>query len=817
MEPSDALWERQRLLELEMIQEGHTKYLRNSERMADRELGGTTRHGLSLIKQLVLPVAEEIDAKREKSRQGGSGRRHSALGLLKDIDSRTLAFIALRCVFNMSMGRANRSSTSLALVIGRMACDEERYKFYTTEAGKLFAHMLRKMRKTTSDPGVIRRAIVGAFETSGYHWPEWTKHERLHVGQFLMGSLLDGTDLFEENKVVIEGKRKTRSVFQMKQELIDILTSAKGRCALMSPLKYPMLVPPADWTSGYGGGYHYPLEPTPIITGRVSKNYLEDFSHNEGTDVVYESLNIVQQVKWSINKPVLEVMDAMWGNSGVLGVAGMPGKELLPLPSFPHDGETNEEARKLFRKEAAAIHRRNFNSNAKRLLINGIIYTAQRFADEEVIWFPWQLDFRGRMYAQPTGLSPQGHDVARGLLRLKREKPIADHTALKWLMIQGANCYGVDKCSMDERLDWVEENQDRILAIAGDPYADLWWTEADKPWQFLAWVFEYAGFHREGWGYMSHITVQQDGSCNGLQHFSAIMRDPKGGASVNLVPSDQPADVYQEVAEQTMELLREEASDNPLARRWLEVGADRKICKRPVMIVPYSGTRQGAQRYIKAHMEEENPEDAWGTEDEKNKASLYLACIMWRAIDIVIVAARESMNFLTKVSSVASKVDLPLQWTTPDGFPVLQTYFSTVEKSVKTRLGDRLVYLSIREIRKDGKLDARGQRNGVAPNFIHSLDAAALRQYVLLAADHGIEDFSLVHDSFGVHAADTQVSSECLRHAFVEIYRDRNVLEEFLESVKEGLPEEYWKLLPKVPERGTLDIEQVRQSEYFFA
>ena len=113
-----------------------------------------------------------------------------------------------------------------------------------------------------------------------------------------------------------------------------------------------------------------------------------------------------------------------------------------------------------------------------------------------------------------------------------------------------------------------------------DPYADLWWTEADKPWQFLAWVFDYAGFQREGWGYMSHTTVQLDGSCNGLQHFSAIMRDPRGAASTNLLPSEQPADVYQEVADQTLELLKEDANDNPLARRWLEVGADRKICKR---------------------------------------------------------------------------------------------------------------------------------------------------------------------------------------------------------------------------------------------
>lgn len=42
--------------------------------------------------------------------------------------------------------------------------------------------------------------------------------------------------------------------------------------------------------------------------------------------------------------------------------------------------------------------------------------------------------------------------------------------------------------------------------------------------------------------------VLQDGSCNGLQHYAALGRDLEGGASVNLVPSDQPQDVYKGVA-----------------------------------------------------------------------------------------------------------------------------------------------------------------------------------------------------------------------------------------------------------------------------
>lgn len=44
--------------------------------------------------------------------------------------------------------------------------------------------------------------------------------------------------------------------------------------------------------------------------------------------------------------------------------------------------------------------------------------------------------------------------------------------------------------------------------------------------------------------------LTQDGSCNGLQHYAALGRDSVGAASVNLLPSDLPQDVYSEVAAQ---------------------------------------------------------------------------------------------------------------------------------------------------------------------------------------------------------------------------------------------------------------------------
>jgi DNA-directed RNA polymerase len=120
-------------------------------------------------------------------------------------------------------------------------------------------------------------------------------------------------------------------------------------------------------------------------------------------------------------------------------------------------------------------------------------------------------------------------------------------------------------------------------------------------------------------------------------------------------------------------------------------------------------------------------------------------------------------------------------------------------------------------LRKEtGRLDRRRQASGISPNFVHSMDAAALRLYVLLAKDNGIDSFALVHDSYGTLAADTDISAACLREAFVDMYVGKNHLEALRGSMLKSIADDAVSI-PPVPLMGTLDLEQVRQADYFFA
>ena len=104
-----------------------------------------------------------------------------------------------------------------------------------------------------------------------------------------------------------------------------------------------------------------------------------------------------------------------------------------------------------------------------------------------------------------------------------------------------------------------------------DPLTNKWWQEADKPWQALAWCYEwalYSNARQFGEPFYTHLPCASDGSCNGLQHLSAMLRDEGGGKAVNLLPSEAITDIYSDVAKRATELLSQQ--DTLLAKQCLE-------------------------------------------------------------------------------------------------------------------------------------------------------------------------------------------------------------------------------------------------------
>ena len=140
------------------------------------------------------------------------------------------------------------------------------------------------------------------------------------------------------------------------------------------------------------------------------------------------------------------------------------------------------------------------------------------------------------MYPLTAHFHPQGNDIARGLHRFHEGAEIKTKQDLNWLAIAGANHWGMNKHTYEERLEWAYiEGTDLAEEVFKDPIGSVSiWGKAKEPFQFLAWCKEWCEFQCEGYGYVSHHVCCLDGTNNGYQHIAGLISNKHLANKVNL-------------------------------------------------------------------------------------------------------------------------------------------------------------------------------------------------------------------------------------------------------------------------------------------
>jgi DNA-directed RNA polymerase len=569
------------------------------------------------------------------------------------------------------------------------------------------------------------------------------------------------------------------------------------------------------WSTVHGGGYWTKELPELDLVKQKNKLFARELA-NFDMPKVYRAVNAMQTTAFKINNYILGVMAEAWDRG--LSIGGMPPITNLTVPNKPHDIKDNKESRRKWKKEAVVVHTENARMFSKRMLYAKILHLGDKFKTYATVYFPMQFDFRGRAYCVPAFLNYQSINGAKALLSFAKGKAITkENKGDFWLAVHGANMYGADKISLEDRVQWVEDNEDWIFKCVEDPFTNRQWEDASNAFQFLAWAEEWQRFKAEGYGFVSNIVVNVDGSCNGLQIYSLMLRDEKAGALVNLLPSDKPKDIYQLVANSVTDKLKEHVKEGkPYAQQWLDYGVKRSTTKRSIMTICYGSTRYSCTDFVVEDLTKRKDKgEVHPFVDDMFKPASYLASIIWDSIGDNLKSARTGMKFLQDIARVVSRLQLPIHWVTPVGFPVYQSYPEMKSKRVKAMLMGEVIKPRI-NTEKD-TTDKLRMSNGVAPNLVHSVDSAAMIETVNVAMDNGIINFCNVHDSFGTTAADVEVLNTSLREAFINMFTENDILENFRNDVLRQLPEKYHDKLPEVPQKGNLDINELRKSRFFFA
>ena len=73
---------------------------------------------------------------------------------------------------------------------------------------------------------------------------------------------------------------------------------------------------------------------------------------------------------------------------------------------------------------------------------------------------------------------------------------------------------------------------------SSEKFENKFLQNADKPYGFLAFSYEYREFIKDPDSFRSALPIAMDESNNGFQHITTLQRDKKGATKVNVLPSE---------------------------------------------------------------------------------------------------------------------------------------------------------------------------------------------------------------------------------------------------------------------------------------
>ncbi|KAJ3976640.1 DNA/RNA polymerase [Lentinula raphanica] len=677
-----------------------------------------------------------------------------------------------------------------------------------------------------------RRIVAARHMSDGEAWTAaWTQATRAKVGGILVECLMDVAKVTRSatHKVTNEILTEVQPAFHHTYEhsrgqklgVIRLNPAVSERLAndsvrdTIHPRHLPMLVKPKPWLGLKKGGYMFSEVSAMRFKESVEQqSYLNHASELGNVELVYAGLDVLGSTPWKINRKVFDVVLKVWNSGEQLGKLP-PAVFPDPEPVMPEGADI--KTRTTYIQRIKAWTQAKANNHSDRCSVNYKIEIARTFLGD-TIYFPHNVDFRGRAYPIPPHLNHIGNDLSRGLLVFAESKPLGER-GLRWLQIHLANLYGYDKANFDERVQFVQDHLDDIFDSATNPLEGRrWWTHADDPWQCLGTCMElHAALTSENpHEYMSCLPVHQDGTCNGLQHYAALGGDSRGAQQVNLSAGERPSDVYSYVGNMAEEIIKRDIAKGEKYAAMLQGKITRKIVKQTVMTTVYGVTFIGAREQIERQLKltkQFAEEEVWGA--SAYLAKVVLGCIgdlftgakdiqVWLTLCARLISKaipgdrieeafaeyRERKNKKSKAKGRKTKTEAPhdflrkeqmtsVVWTTPLGLPIVQPYRKPNRKQIVTSM--QTVYIS--DPNSPSEVNTMKQASAFPANFIHSLDATHMMLTALECRTQGLT-FAAVHDSYWTHASDIDEMSGIIRDTFIALHSS-DVLKKLYDEFKE--------------------------------
>ena len=742
-------------LEREQIAQGLKQLRDNTSKLEDKDYASASVYGVASIEQLIPLVVARIEATNSRIKEGKTGASFKEIQrYLMDIEPEAAAAIACKVVFDKVFSPKPKSSLvqNVTDSIGQAIENECMMRYYERNVPGLL-HVIKENyfhRSIGTDQKVkVVTTLMNRYDVD--HWKCWGITNRIKLGGWLLDCICESSNWFMRE--LRRQGRKTHNYVVPTPEFISIKDQVMCNAELFSPLAWPMLIEPNDWSNENPGGY---------LLNEVMRGH-DMVRRSDPTLIQGETpidfLNKIQKVGYTLNTFVVDVAETLQERGVEVGKF-IP-VVYIPLPPKPVDIAENAESRKDYRRRAAEVCNINAQTFVKSCRTRMTMNAVKIFKQYEKFYIPWSFDYRGRAYPIPAFLTPQDTDFGKSLLKF-HEMSFMTPEAEDWLAFQVATTYGLDKAPMSERLAWARDNVTIISKVATDPIGNLpEWEVADEPWQFLAACEEYHACVIACTRQHTSLPVATDATCSGLQILAGLARDASTAKLVNVLPSDKPQDAYKVVAEAAA----------PHVPATVKPHMDRKTVKRVVMTVPYNAKPFSNRGYIREALKEK------GVEVEKDDLTETVKAVR-AAMDRIVPGPMAVMSWIE--SEVGNAIDRGLKkltWVTPSGFTVTQRLMKHEVQNVELQLLGRCkIKVSTGY---SNQVDKNHHKNATAPNLIHSLDASLLH----LSALRFDAPISLIHDSVLCRATDMSVLSAIVRETYMHLFAEHDYLTSFAQQI----------------------------------
>ena len=777
--PTPAQIDEQINHERDAIAQGLKRLKDNTRNLEDKEYASASIYGITTIDALLPLVVARIKETNSRIHERHIGRAFKEIHkYLSDIEPLAAAAIACKITIDKVFSHKEDSNQiqNICDSIGKGVENECQMRHYERHAPGLLETLKKNYwHKSigTDQKVVVIQTLMNRYEVQ--QWTTWGRANRVKLGGWLLSCIIDTSKWFE--KEIRRTGRKTNSYVVPTAEFMAIKDQVMYNAELFSPLAWPMLIEPNDWTPEKSGGYLL----NEIMRGhdmvRRSKS-----SRIQG-EKPFEFLNKIQKVAYTLNPFTVKVAEILQGKG--LSVGKFQPICNHELPPKPYDIAENAESRKAYRRTAAEVRNLMAQEFKKSCRTRMTMETVERFKNKEKFYIPWSFDYRGRIYPIPAFLTPQDTDFGKSLIRFADES-FMDEEAERWIRFQVATTYGLDKETLNDRLSWTYRSEHEIELIATDPIANLpLWEGVEEPWQFLAACDEMYHCVIKRDRISTGLPIAIDATCSGLQILAGLAKDKSTAQLVNVLPSDKPQDAYKVIAETSKPNI-------PLKLRphW-----DRKCTKRTVMTIPYNAKPFSNRTYIREALKDKD------IEIEKEDLTQTVKAVR-DAMNVIVPGPMRVMKWIEdEVSKAIKRGATELEWVTPSGFIVSQQIFKKEYERITLQvLGQCNMRVSTGDT---GTVDKARHKAATAPNLIHSLDASLL---CLSALDFN-NPIALIHDSVLCRATDMTELSKIVREKYMHLFAEHDYLTDFANQI--GAETE-------PPIIGDLKPESVIESTYFF-